>query len=93
MEDNPKSKIRTFRVFPYYLNVRVFFHEDNMVSPITINMKIWIESNRGVLFYEYVIATTNPSFIDEQFIDNEAFNTHEEAELACLKKLIEIVKQ
>ena len=56
------------------------------------DLRIWIESNRGVLFYEYVIATTNPSFIDEQFIDNEAFNTYEEAELACLDKLIEIVK-
>lgn len=57
------------------------------------DLRIWIESNRGVLFYEYIIATTNPSFINRQFTNNEVFDTYEEAEQACLRKLIEIVKQ
>ena len=56
------------------------------------DLRIWIESNRGVLFYEYIIATTNPSFINRQFTNNEVFNTYEEAEQACLDKLIELVK-
>ena len=57
------------------------------------DLRIWIESNRGVLFYEYIIATTNPSFINKQFTNNEVFDTYEEAEQACLRKLIEIVEQ
>jgi len=56
------------------------------------DLRIWIESNYGVLKFEYVIATTNPNFIDKQFNDFSGYNTYEEAELACLNKLIEIVK-
>ena len=57
------------------------------------DLRIWIESNYGVLKFEYVIATTNPNFIDKQFNDLLSYRTHEEAELACLIKLIEIVKK
>lgn len=56
------------------------------------DLRIWIESNYGVLKFEYVIATTNFNFIDKQFNDLSGYNTYEEAELACLIKLIEIVK-
>ena len=56
------------------------------------DLRIWIESNHGILHFEYVIATTNPNFINKQFNDFSYHKTHEEAELACLKKLIEIVK-
>ena len=56
------------------------------------DLRIWIESNYGVLKFEYVIATTNFNFIDKQFNDLSAYKTYEEAELACLIKLIEIVK-
>ena len=56
------------------------------------DLRIWIESNYGVTKFEYVIATTNPNFIDKQFNDLSAYKTYEEAELACLIKLIEIVK-
>jgi hypothetical protein len=56
------------------------------------DLRIWIESNYGVLKFEYVIATTNPNFIDKQFNDFSGYKTYEEAELACLIKLIEIVK-
>ena len=57
------------------------------------DLRIWIESNYGVLKFEYVIATTNPNFIDKHFNDLLSYRTHEEAELACLIKLIEIVKK
>ena len=56
------------------------------------DLRIWVESNYGVTKFEYVIATTNPNFIDKQFNDLSAYKTYEEAELACLIKLIEIVK-
>jgi hypothetical protein len=56
------------------------------------DLRIWIESNYGVLKFEYVIATTNPNFMDKQFNDFSGYKTYEEAELACLIKLIEIVK-
>ena len=56
------------------------------------DLRIWVESNYGVTKFEYVIATTNPNFIDKQFNDLSAYKTYEEAELACLKKLIEIVE-
>ena len=57
------------------------------------DLRIWIESNYGVAKFEYVIATTNPNFIDKQFNDFSSYKTYEEAELACLEKLIEIVEQ
>jgi hypothetical protein len=56
------------------------------------DLRIWIESNHSVAKFEYVIATTNPNFIDKQFNDFSGYKTYEESELACLKKLIEIVK-
>jgi hypothetical protein len=56
------------------------------------DLRIWIESNHGVLKFEYVIATTNHNFIDKQFNDFSSDKTYEEAELACLDKLIEIVE-
>ena len=56
------------------------------------DLRIWIESNYGVAKFEYVIATTNPNFIDKQFNDLSAYKTYEKAESACLDKLIEIVK-
>jgi len=56
------------------------------------DLRIWIESNYGVAKFEYVIATTNPNFIDKQFNDLSAYKTYEEAESACLDKLIEIVR-
>jgi hypothetical protein len=56
------------------------------------DLRIWIESNYGVLKFEYVIATSNPNFIDKQFNDFSGYKTYEEAELACLIKLIETVK-
>jgi hypothetical protein len=57
------------------------------------DLRIWIESNYGVAKFEYVIATTNPNFLNKQFNDFSGYNTHEEAELECLKKLIQIVKE
>jgi hypothetical protein len=57
------------------------------------DLRIWIESNHGVSKFEYVIATTNHNFIDKQFNDFSSYKTYEEAELACLEKLIEIVEQ
>jgi hypothetical protein len=56
------------------------------------DLRIWIESNHGVSKFEYVIATTNHNFIDKQFNDFSSDKTYEEAELACLDKLIEIVE-
>jgi hypothetical protein len=70
---------------PLYQQAFRWFRENH-------DLRIWIESNYGVLKFEYVIATTNPNFIDKQFNDFSGYNTYEEAELACLIKLIEIVK-
>ena len=56
------------------------------------DLRIWIESNYGVAKFEYVIATTNPNFIDKKFNDLSAYKTYEKAESACLDKLIEICK-
>jgi hypothetical protein len=70
---------------PLFQQAFRFFRENH-------DLRIWIESNYGVLKFEYVIATTNPNFINKQFNDFSGYNTYEEAELACLIKLIEIVK-
>jgi hypothetical protein len=70
---------------PLYQQVFRWFREK-------YDLRIWIESNHGVAKFEYVIATTNPNFIDKQFNDFSSYKTYEESELACLKKLIEIVK-
>jgi hypothetical protein len=56
------------------------------------DLRIWIESDYGIIKFEYVIATANINFINNQFEDSSYYRTYEEAELACLKKLIEIVK-
>ena len=71
---------------PLYQQVFRWFREK-------YDLRIWIESNHGVLKFEYVIATTNPNFIDKQFNDLLSYRTHEEAELACLIKLIEIANK
>ena len=60
---------------------------------VKYDLRIWIESNHGISHFEYVIATTNSDFINKQFNDSSYYKTYEEAELECLKKLIEIVKQ
>jgi hypothetical protein len=70
---------------PTYSQAFRFFREK-------YDLRIWIESNHRVLKFEYVIATTNPNFIDKQFNDLLSYRTHEEAELECLNKLIEIVE-
>jgi len=75
-----------FKPAPLYQQAFRFFREK-------YDLRIWIESNYGVLKFEYVIATTNPNFINKQFNDFSGYNTYEEAELECLKKLIEIVKK
>ena len=74
-----------FKPSPLYQQAFRWFREK-------YDLRIWIESNYGVLKFEYVIATTNFNFIDKQFNDLSGYKTYEEAELACLKKLIEIVK-
>jgi hypothetical protein len=56
------------------------------------DLRIWIESNYGIIKFEYVIATTNINFINNQFEDSSYYRIYEEAELECLRKLIEIVK-
>ena len=45
----------------------------------------------GGIYYYYCI--NNDFGVEETRYFKEGFNTYEEAELACLKKLIEIVKQ
>jgi hypothetical protein len=69
---------------PLYQQAFKFFREK-------YDLRIWIESNYGILKFEYVIATTNSNFIDKQLNDFSSFKTYEETELECLKKLIEIV--
>jgi hypothetical protein len=56
------------------------------------DLRIWIESNYGIIKFEYVIATTNINFINNQFEDSSYYRTYEEAELECLRKIIEIIK-
>ena len=60
------------------------------------DLRVWIESNiksnHGILKFEYVIATTNPIFLNNVFDDKSGFKTYEEAEIACLNKIIEIIK-
>jgi hypothetical protein len=69
---------------PLYQQAFKFFREK-------YDLRIWIESNYGILKFEYVISTTNSNFIDKQLNDFSSFKTYEETELECLKKLIEIV--
>jgi hypothetical protein len=80
--DNPNKIVVTAPTFSQAFR---WFRENH-------DLRIWIESNYGVLKFEYVIATSNPNFIDKQFSDFSGYKTYEEAELACLIKLIEIVK-
>jgi hypothetical protein len=88
MTTSPTNKVNEFAgevILPLYQQAFRWFREK-------YDLRIWIESNYGILKFEYVIATTNPNFIDKQFNDFSSCKTYEEAELACLIKLIEIVK-
>ena len=55
------------------------------------DLRIWIDSNSPKKF-DYTIATSNPMFLHEVFKEDILYKTYEEAELECIKKLIEIVK-
>jgi hypothetical protein len=60
----------------------------------------WFREKHPYRFYilpcsqhkKYLFEITLPSSIFYSTSENEAYNTYEEAELACLKKLIEIVE-
>ena len=60
----------------------------------------WFRENHPYRFYilpcsqhkKYLFEITLPSSIFYTISENEAYNTYEDAELACLKKLIEIVE-
>ena len=56
------------------------------------DLRIWIESSSPIKF-DYTIATSNTSFSNMSFEDDIFYDSYEEAELECLKKLIEIVKE
>jgi hypothetical protein len=89
MTTSPTNKVNEFAgevILPLYQQAFRWFREK-------YDLRVWIESNYGVAKFEYVIATTNPNFIDKQFNDFYGYKTYEEAELACLIKLIEIVKK
>ena len=85
IEKSTKSTSENIVQAPLYQQAFRWFREK-------YDLRIWIESNYGFLKFEYVIATTNPNFIDKQFNDFLGYNTYEKAELACLIKLIKICK-
>jgi ligand-binding sensor domain-containing protein len=85
-ETNKNSRLSFNTMAPTFSQAFRWFREE-------YDLRIWIESNHGVSKFEYVIATTNHNFIDKQFNDFSSYKTYEEAELACLEKLIEIVEQ
>ena len=85
IEKSTKSTSENIIQAPTYSQAFRWFREK-------YDLRIWIESNYGILKFEYVIATTNFNFIDKQFNDLSGYKTYEEAESACLDKLIEIVK-
>lgn len=55
------------------------------------DLRVSFPSSNPISF-EYVIVTSNELFKNDEFEDYEISTSHEEAESACLDKLIEIVK-
>ena len=49
--------------------------------------------SKSPICFEYFIATSNSIFKNSTFDNDEAFKEQEETELACLKKLIELIKK
>jgi 2-oxoglutarate dehydrogenase complex dehydrogenase (E1) component-like enzyme len=69
-------------------------------SPLYQQAFRWFREKRGLYGYPFSQSSqTNiwfKYFIQQEWKDqitSDSFNTHEEAELACLKKLIEIVEE
>jgi hypothetical protein len=57
-----------------------------------LDSEIYLSHENGKKFYHYLVLELNDKIIDWKSRNTIHFNTYEEAELACLKKLIEIVK-
>jgi hypothetical protein len=79
------TDFKTYTIAPLYSQAFKWFREK-------YDLRIWIESNSPIKF-DYTIATSNKEFLSMIFEDSIFYNTYEEAELECLKKLIEIVKE
>ena len=64
---------------------RFFRNEYKYIVVNIVDNRNQILINQG---YNYIIET-----IEKRYQSNEVLNTYEEAELACIRKLIEIVKE
>jgi len=58
-----------------------------------LDSEIYMNHESGVKFYTYLILQLDRAVITHKSGYTGKFNTYEEVELECLKKLIEIVKE
>jgi hypothetical protein len=95
--DNPENSVWITDSPPYYAN-----KENVCLSPLYQQAFRWFREKHNL--YQYIepsfdcikLGYQNYSWLiklrERVFIKNGTFKTYEEAELACLKKLIEIIK-
>ena len=75
---------------------KIFIKNGCLASPTFSQAFRWFRENYNL--FGHIEAENNNSFYwhirnPEQFISSQTSDTYEEAELACLRKLIEIVEQ
>jgi hypothetical protein len=72
----------------------------DILAPLKSQFFKWVREkykfNHSIIFHKHPFGTDDYQYLilldEDEFVET-GFNTYEEAELACLKKLIEIVKE
>lgn len=79
----PKFSLLT----PTYSQAFRWFREKH-----NLDSEIYMNHDLGVKIYTYLILQLEITVITHKSTNAQKFNSYEEAEIACLRKLIEIVK-
>jgi hypothetical protein len=85
------------REFNYNGQASIFSSEDVIQLPTFSQCFRWFREKHG--YCSYIKEATKGTYrfyiekFDEKFFNSSPYKIYEEAELACLRKLIEIVKQ
>jgi len=67
------------------------YHKDTVLAPTFSQAFRWFRDEYGIVGYCYIPNETG--YWGHSFENKAKYDTYEEAELECLKKLIEIVKE
>ena len=78
---------RDFISAPLYQQVFKFFRDK-----YNIDSEIYMNHEFGIKFYTYLLLELKKNVITHLSESSDKFETHENAQLECVKKLIEIIK-